>query len=87
MLFSNCPKRCNGSNIKPMTSMALIRIYKDLDIKCTYCNKVFKLADIDKHETNCKRAKCMYNEFCEGYQEKEFNNFCSDKCRVLDDIM
>lgn len=32
-----------------MTSKALMKIYNDLDIKCSTCPKVVKLSDLTKH--------------------------------------
>jgi hypothetical protein len=32
-----------------MTSKALIKIYNDLDIKCSFCSKTVKLSDLGKH--------------------------------------
>lgn len=50
-----------------MSARALINIYNDLDIKCTKCPKTLKLGDLEKHEELCGKAKCMYNQFCEGF--------------------
>lgn len=73
-----------------MTSRALIKIYNDLDLKCQHCNKVVKLSDLPKHETNCRRAKCWNNDICSGYEEdkKVFGNGnCSEHCQLLDNIV
>lgn len=46
-----CPLKCNDSKICAVMSKALMRMYYDLDIKCSNpkCEKVVKLSDIEKH--------------------------------------
>lgn len=56
-----CPNFCTGNDITNMSARALINIYNDLDIKCTKCQKTFKMADLQKHEDLCGKAKCQYS--------------------------
>jgi hypothetical protein len=46
-----CPLKCNESKISAVVSRALLRLYYDLDIKCSNpkCTKVVKLLDLEKH--------------------------------------
>lgn len=55
-----CPNRCTANDIKPINSRALIRIYKDLKMKCSNpnCSKIVSLSDIVTHEALCLVAKC-----------------------------
>lgn len=57
---TQCPNRCKPNNITPISSRALLKIYKDLNIKCSNstCNKIIKLSDITQHESVCLVAKC-----------------------------
>jgi len=45
-----CPNRC-ASQILPIKSMALKKLYNNLDIRCSNpkCNKVVKLFDLYSH--------------------------------------
>ena len=54
-----CPQKCN-SQIIAVRSKALIKVYKNLDIKCSNpkCDKICKLGDIDAHEDFCLKPKC-----------------------------
>jgi hypothetical protein len=73
-----------------MTSKALIKIYNDLDIKCSFCSKVPKMSDIVKHELNCRKPKCWNNDICSGLEEdmKTYGaNNCSEQCQLLDHIL
>ena len=49
--LSKCPNRCKDPKICPVLSKALIKLYNDLDIKCSIekCEKVIKLIDLDRH--------------------------------------
>lgn len=87
---SQCPNRCGApaSNIKPIFSKSLERIYKNLDIKCSNpkCNKVLKLIDLAKHESTCLMTKCWNFDNCEKAENKSFKTLkpcCSDLCASL----
>jgi hypothetical protein len=44
-----------------------MKLYNDLDIKCTYydkCNKIVKLIDLDQHEKVCQLPKCVNYAIC-----------------------
>ena len=74
-----------------MTAKALIKIYQDLDLKCSKCPSVVKLGDLAKHEEKCGLIKCDYHEQCGGYQNKAINvksgTVCSDKCSFLKSLL
>jgi hypothetical protein len=83
-----CPNRCTNNDIKPISSRALLRIYRDLNIKCSnsQCNKVIKLCDIVAHEASCLQAKCWNYEVCEKPQNKDIKTAkpcCSEVCSTL----
>ena len=49
--------------------MALLRIYKDLDVKCKYfatCQQTVKMCDLEKHESNCNLPKCVNYDICKN---------------------
>ena len=48
---TKCPNRCTSS-ITPIKSKALLKVYKNLDIKCSNqkCDKILKLGDLHAHE-------------------------------------
>lgn len=54
-----CPKRCTSSII-PIRSKALLKVYKNLDIRCANpkCEKILKLGDLAPHEEICMKPKC-----------------------------
>ena len=60
-----CPNRC-ASQIMPIKSMALKKLYNNLDIRCSNpkCNKVVKLFDLYSHEELCLKVKCWNYENC-----------------------
>jgi len=71
-----------------MSSKVLIKMYNDLDIRCSFenCKKVVKLLDLAKHETVCQRAKCWNFDNCEGNDEpvrSEGFPCCSPTCALL----
>ena len=42
---------CTNSTISPIFSKALLRMYNNLDVKCSNqkCNSILKLIDLPKH--------------------------------------
>lgn len=63
---TKCPNRCN-SQIGPIRSRALLKVYQQLDIMCSNpsCKKVVKLGDLDAHESVCLKPKCWNFALCE----------------------
>lgn len=47
---AKCPNRCT-SQITPIRSKALLKVYKNLDVKCSNpkCDEILKLGDLDAH--------------------------------------
>lgn len=85
-----CPNRCGNNEIKPVASKALMRMYKDLKIKCSSptCGKVVTLSDLASHELGCLAAKCWNHEVCEKAVNKEVKGqggkgCCSEVCAVI----
>ncbi|CAD8093887.1 unnamed protein product [Paramecium primaurelia] len=86
---SECINRCpKGSQIQPIQK-SLKKIYDDLEIKCSYCTKPFKIADVDRHELNCKLPKCNNYDICgNNLTTNEFENqkVCDQACMLLSKI-
>ena len=85
---SKCPNRCASSTIAPIKSKALLRLYNNLDIKCSNakCGKVVKVIDLAKHESTCLMPKCWNYEICEKGQNnslKAIKPSCSETCATL----
>ena len=83
-----CPNRCTANDIKPINSRALIRIYKDLKMKCSNatCNKIISLSDIVTHEAMCLIAKCWNFEACDRPHNKQLKTVkpcCSEVCSAI----
>lgn len=73
-----------------MAARALINIYGELDIKCENCSKVVKMGDLPSHEEKCGRTGCYNSDVCDGYENKKIiasKPVCSDKCKLLLDLM
>lgn len=88
---TKCPNRCN-SQIVPIRSKALLKVYKNLDIKCanSACNKILKLSDLEKHESMCLRPKCWNFDVCEkpvSEAIKASKPCCSPLCELLLNIV
>ena len=84
---TKCPNRC-VSQISPIRSKALLKVYNNLDIKCSNakCGKVLKLGDLATHENVCLRPKCWNYEVCEKAQNdyiKGDRPCCSELCQTL----
>ena len=58
---NECPNRCilpgGGRTIRP-ASKIVEKIINLMDISCTFCECLFKIADIEEHEELCRRPKC-----------------------------
>eukprot|EP00824_Muranothrix_gubernata_P014381 TRINITY_DN29894_c0_g1_i2.p1 TRINITY_DN29894_c0_g1~~TRINITY_DN29894_c0_g1_i2.p1 ORF type:complete len:303 (-),score=24.28 TRINITY_DN29894_c0_g1_i2:8-868(-) len=60
---NQCPNRCDGKNIR-MASKVIVKLIRNLEIKCVHCGMVKKIESIDKHQAECKKPKCA-NDACE----------------------
>ncbi|CAD8090661.1 unnamed protein product [Paramecium sonneborni] len=84
--INRCPKNSTIQNIQK----SLKKIYDDLEIRCSYCPKSFKIAEIEKHEINCKLPKCVNYEVCGNIvgSTYEFENFkvCDHTCMLMSKI-
>ena len=85
-----CPNRCGTavSNIKPIFSKALQKLYFNLEAKCSNpkCKRTLSLLDLPKHEASCNVTKCWNNDLCDKVHNKEIESFkpcCSELCLVL----
>lgn len=60
-----CPNRCKMNQdavIRP-ASRIVTKLINKCDIRCVFCDEVFKVEHIDEHERNCKTPKCS-NPLC-----------------------
>ncbi|CAD8098948.1 unnamed protein product [Paramecium primaurelia] len=84
--INRCPKTSSIQNIQK----SLKKIYDDLELKCSYCPKSFKIGDIDNHEFNCKLPKCINYEICGNTigTANEFENkkVCDQTCLVFSKV-
>lgn len=83
-----CPNRCTNNDIKPISSRALLRIYRDLNIKCSNpsCTKIIKLCDIVTHEATCLVTKCWNFDICDKPYNKDVKSSkpcCSEVCSAI----
>lgn len=58
--------RCNATNtIDPIKSKVLMAMYNNLEILCDKrCNELFKLSNIEQHEKDCTKEKCLNKDLC-----------------------
>ncbi|CAD8170313.1 unnamed protein product [Paramecium octaurelia] len=84
-----CINRCPKTSVIQGIQKSLKRIYDDLEIRCQYCQKPFKIAEIEKHENNCQIPKCSNYDICGnnlGTNEFEKQKVCDQACLLLSRI-
>ena len=88
---NSCTNNCRipqDSVIKP-ASRIIWKIIRKHEIRCVFCDDKFKVENIDEHQQQCKRVKCL-NPLCRKLLDKKkyrvigtFGYACSEICKFV----
>ncbi|CAD8118086.1 unnamed protein product [Paramecium sonneborni] len=63
---------------------AMLKVYKNLMLFCANpeCKKLLSIVDIEQHQSTCLKQKCLNNDLCKEFIEKDDQKFCSIICEL-----
>ncbi|CAD8184549.1 unnamed protein product [Paramecium octaurelia] len=87
---SDCGYPPNSSDNTPQyvkIQGAMLKVYKNLQLYCSNpeCKKLCSIIDIEQHQNQCIKVKCLNHENCKEFlsaEEKQQTSYCSMLCEL-----